>query len=133
MGPSTLNELLSILLWMLTAYFSYTTRHYVTIAAFLLLFHGNYARLNYDILEIDSANFIHLADMRLNELRHGEIVFVSLSNKNGVSHFDGFTLKKPLEGSFLRGRLQNPDSSRKTQRIKYGMEAFSLRGRKQVY
>jgi len=83
------------------------------------LFRGNYAQLSYDISAIDSTYF-----KNLEELRHGEIVYISLSNKDEVSRLDGVTLIKPSEGRFVRGRLQNPNSSLKTQRIKYGIEAF---------
>ena len=83
------------------------------------LFRGNYAQLSYDISVIDSTYF-----KNLEELRHGEIVYISLSIKDEVSRLDGVTLIKPSEGRFVRGRLQNPNSSLETQRIKYGIEAF---------
>ena len=83
------------------------------------LFRGDYALLSYDISEIDSTYF-----KNLDELRHGEIVFILLSNTDEVSRLDGVTLMKPSEGRFVRGRLQNPNSSLATQRIRYGIEAF---------
>lgn len=83
------------------------------------LFRGNYARLRYDFSQIDKTFFTDTKN-----LREGEIVFVLLKlNTLGIHEFSSISIKKPEQGVFIRGRLEN-HRWRDDIQIKYGIEAF---------
>lgn len=86
------------------------------------LFRGNYARLQYDISQIDTSYFGEDT-----QLREGEVVFVSLKpGKGGLYQLAGASLEKPGDGIFLRGRVSGNwlRDSGSYYRVKYGIEAF---------
>ena len=86
------------------------------------LFRGNYVRLNYEISEINM-----LEEMKVQNLRWNEIVYVKLRpGKNNVHVFDGASFTKPEAGLYIRGRLQSPYGSVTSQpyQVRYGIEAF---------
>lgn len=86
------------------------------------LFRGNYARLRYDISQLETAKF---ADSK--ELRNGEVVFVILHpGEDGLFQYADVTLEQPDSGIFLRGRIENRRYEENVSyfRIKYGIEAF---------
>ena len=86
------------------------------------LFRGNYARLAYDISELDTSLFPERSS-----LRQGEVVYVSLQpGKDGLYRLAGAGLEEPESGIFLRGRVTDNwlRDSRSYYRVKYGIEAF---------
>ena len=83
------------------------------------LFRGNYAELNYEISTVPSRSLPNL-----HNLRHGEIVYVSLDVKNGVAEMSGVSLTKPDDKIFIRGRLQYPNENSDTQQLLFGIEAL---------
>lgn len=86
------------------------------------MFRGNYARLRYDISQIDAEKF---SDNR--ELRNGEVVYVALQlAEDGLYQYADVSLDKPDSGIFLRGRIENRryEENASYFRIKYGIEAF---------
>ena len=86
------------------------------------LFRGNYARLSYGISTIDGKN---LGGNK--KPRNGEIVYVKLRHgTDGLSVFDGVSLKKPGYGPFIRGRIQKRRSQDNSQvyDVRYGIEAY---------
>ncbi len=81
------------------------------------MFRGNYAQLRYDFSRIDSQKFKDMENMR-----SGEVVYVLLkTGKDDVHEFDRVQIKKPTNGVFLRGRLENRYHN---LRVKCGIEAF---------
>lgn len=86
------------------------------------MFRGNYARLRYDISQIDADKLSGNDD-----LRNGEKVYVALEpGKDGLYQYAGVSLEKPDSKIFLRGRIENRRyrTSGGSLRIKYGIEAF---------
>ena len=86
------------------------------------MFRGNYARLRYDISQLDTKHFPDGS-----ELRNGEVVFVTLKpGADGLYQFATTSLEKPDNEVFLRGRIENRRYEEKASyfRIKYGIEAF---------
>ena len=81
------------------------------------MFRGNYARLAYDFGTLPEN-----ALRRVEGLRRGEVVYVSLARgKDDEYVFAGASLERPAEGVFLRGRLATIFTP---YRIKFGIEAF---------
>lgn len=86
------------------------------------LFRGNYARLNYDISQIETTNFVN-KDM----LRNEEVVYVGLKQgENKVYVYSGISLEQPQTGIYIKGRLENytPYAARTNVSVKYGIEAW---------
>jgi len=86
------------------------------------MFRGNYARLRYDISQLDTHHF-----PESDELRNGEVVYIVLKpSTTGLYEFSKGVLKKPDSGVFLRGRIENRHYEKKVKsfRIKYGIEAY---------
>lgn len=86
------------------------------------MFRGNYARLRYDISEIEATHFPEVED-----LRNGEIVYIALKKSDkDIYEFSQVTLSQPNSGVYLRGRIENRryDDRNKSFRLKYGIEAF---------
>ena len=84
------------------------------------LFRGNYARLRYEIAQIDTDRF-----EKIRTLRHGEVVYVILTqHSDGYWQADDVSLERPSGGQFIRGRLQYPSSGKKSQDVKFGIEAW---------
>jgi uncharacterized membrane-anchored protein len=86
------------------------------------MFRGNYARLRYEISQLDTELFPDSS-----ELRNGEVVFVTLKQGDKeLYEYAAVTLDKPDSGIFLRGRIENRHYEEKVKyfRIKYGIEAF---------
>lgn len=86
------------------------------------MFRGNYARLRYDISEIESSHVPDSAD-----LRNGEIVYIKLrQDTDGLYVFDNVSLETPRDATYLRGRIQNRRYEKDASyiRVKYGIEAF---------
>jgi len=86
------------------------------------IFRGNYARLRYDISELDTQHFPDHED-----LRNGEIVYTVLEpGENNLYTFSTVSLEQPDSGIYLRGRIQNGffEEDASYFRIKYGVEAF---------
>ena len=82
------------------------------------LFRGNYARLSYDINDVE----ISKATLDTYQLRQGEVVYRKLIKGDDSIYLKGpLVLEKPEEGIYLRGRL---DKSRSRHQVKYGIEAF---------
>ncbi len=86
------------------------------------MFRGNYARLQYEISEISGV------DINMERVpRNGEIVYIKLKEKEaGIYAYDGAGLEKPLNGLFIRGRIQANAKPFKSERyrVKYGIEAL---------
>ena len=81
------------------------------------MFRGNYAQLGYDFSRLDALKFKDLEN-----LRSGEVVYVMLKpGSDGLHEFDRVQIKKPTNGVFLRGRLEN---RYQTLQVKCGIEAF---------
>ena len=86
------------------------------------LFRGNYARLSYEISRVSLPQ-----DIDPQALRSNELVFVKLiPDKDGFHVYDGVSLSRPDNGSFIRGRLQRPFVREGSQAfgVRYGIEAF---------
>lgn len=86
------------------------------------LFRGNYARLNYEITQINSMDV-----NRLKSSRNGEVVYIKLKkDEDGIYFYDGVSLEQPADGLFIRGRIKNRfhSTNNATYRVKYGIEAF---------
>lgn len=86
------------------------------------IFRGNYARLNYEITQIERSHFSEADD-----LRNGDVVYITLKlNINESYDFSSASLVKPDSGIFLRGRIDNRRYEDEAEyfRIKYGIEAF---------
>lgn len=78
------------------------------------LFRGNYARLNYEISNIN-------LNLLAREPRMNEVVYVTLKvNDEGLYVADGVSFEKPETGLFMRGRASHWGG----QRVRYGIEAF---------
>lgn len=86
------------------------------------MFRGNYAHLRYEISNIPGA------DIRTEKNpRNGEIVYVRLeATEDGIFSYNGASLKKPQDGMYIRGRIQNYSRSNSAEkyRVKYGIEAL---------
>ena len=81
------------------------------------LFRGNYARLAYEFGTLPEGALARTEDLRI-----GEVVYVSLEPGAGDVHeFAGASLDPPPEGIFLRGRLA---TNHPPYRVRYGLEAF---------
>ncbi len=86
------------------------------------MFRGNYARLRYDVSQIETKKF-----PEGDELKNGEYVYIRLRpDANDLYIFDSISLNLPDKGVFLRGRIANRKYENDTNyyRIKYGIEAF---------
>lgn len=85
------------------------------------LFRGNYARLNYDFSRLEYSKM-----QPKQEIRKGEVLYVSLVAKDGVYHAESFSMQRPESGIYLRGRSQSNVLKRSKRRvsIRYGIEAF---------
>jgi uncharacterized membrane-anchored protein len=85
------------------------------------MFRGNYARLRYEISAIDKKFFTETEG-----LRNGEVVYVMLEpDTDGLYRHSAVVLDKPLNGVFVRGRIQGgPLNQGSSYRIRYGIEAF---------
>lgn len=86
------------------------------------LFRGNYARLRYDISQVE-ADLLPGSE----DLRNGEVVYTALRpGKDDIYEFAGISLTPPDSGAYLRGRIANHQYVKKRTylRIKYGIEAF---------
>lgn len=86
------------------------------------LFRGNYARLEYEISLLDSAQF-----PAQEGIRNGEVVYITLEpGEGGLHRLSGVSLHKPPEGSYLRGRIAGRwfEAGRGQLRVRYGIEAF---------
>lgn len=86
------------------------------------LFRGNYARLNYEISNVPAQDI-----ETGRQLRNGEIVYVKLKpGADGIYTYNGAGLVRPVDGIFLRGRVQRHrwGGGADTYRIRYGIEAF---------
>lgn len=86
------------------------------------LFRGNYARLRYEISQLDAELFPDQG-----ELRNGEVVYVQLKPEaDGLYQFFQVSLTKPERGMFLRGRIEQRRYQQQGSsfRVKYGIEAF---------
>tara|TARA_R110002073_G_scaffold192824_1_gene351896 strand:- start:977 stop:1477 length:501 start_codon:yes stop_codon:yes gene_type:complete len=83
------------------------------------LFRGNYARLSYEISQIESSMFPNLET-----LRHGEVVYILLNSHEGIAQLSGVSLEEPGDQLFIRGRLQHPAANIDQQNVNYGIEAY---------
>ncbi len=89
------------------------------------LFRGNYARLNYEISRIPTAD---LGEKRM--IRGGEVVYVLLKPADdGIYDYAGASLTRPQSGLFLRGRVEDRTQWFSRVRgdalhIRYGIEAY---------
>jgi len=86
------------------------------------LFRGQYARLRYEISQLDAELFPDQA-----ELRNGEVVYVLLKpGDDGLYQFSQVSLTRPERGLFLRGRIEQRHYQQQAHyfRVKYGIEAF---------
>jgi uncharacterized membrane-anchored protein len=86
------------------------------------MFRGNYARLTYDFSLLKSDL---LPDSE--ELRNGEVVYILLKpGDEGLHEFSKVMLRKPAQGPYLRGRIENRqyEVDAYSFRVKYGIEAF---------
>jgi len=84
------------------------------------MFRGNYARLRYDLSEIE-------VEHSGKKIRNGEVVYVSLSPAaNGLFEFSKASLIRPQDGIFIRGRIQTHRyaNNQKMFNVLYGIEAF---------
>ncbi len=85
------------------------------------LFRGQYARLAYDIGTIKASK------LRLehpSRLRTGEIVYVTLVERDGLHKVEHIQLDTPKEGLFIRGRVNQRQSTDEAIQITYGIEAY---------
>lgn len=94
------------------------------------MFRGNYARLRYEISEIEIKHF-----PQPEILRDGERVYIRLKTDSNQRYvFAGASLTPPEEGVFIRGRIKDQYSHDRRPnfekngksyfKIKYGIEAF---------
>lgn len=80
------------------------------------MFRGNYARLRYDFSTLEDR---YIPDK--DALRNGEVIYITLKpGSNGLYELSDVSLEKPIDGIFLRGRVQN----RSRLDVRYGIEAF---------
>ncbi|MCP4675192.1 MAG: GDYXXLXY domain-containing protein [Deltaproteobacteria bacterium] len=98
------------------------------------LFRGQYARLNYDIGSIPARKLVVAGAGKIEELRLGEIVYVSLEKSGDLHHVKSIQLDKPDSGVFIRGRLEHEHTiSQDTDiQVKYGIEAFFASPKKAI-
>ncbi len=86
------------------------------------LFRGNYARLRYDLSEVDIPN-----NLIKKKIRNGEIIYAQLQlNDNNIYSLKSVSLDKPKTGIFIRGRVSQKryHESHSRYLVKYGIEAF---------
>lgn len=87
------------------------------------LFRGNYAHLNYDISRVTL-----VTEESESHPRQNEVIYVKLkpTEKGELFEFSSASLKKPVDGLFLRGRIRNPrwHSTNAQYQVDYGIEAF---------
>ena len=86
------------------------------------LLRGNYARLHYDISQIDLPAALHNARIRRNEP-----VYVQLKKgKDGLYEYHAVAFERPNSGLYLRGRIVSlhVQNRHKMIMVKYGIEAF---------
>lgn len=81
------------------------------------MFRGNYARLDY---VIGRPRVEALAPELKGKLRRGMVIYVSLSEKEGLWVATGLSLTRPDSGLYIRGRY----TARWRSYIKYGIEAW---------
>ena len=86
------------------------------------LFRGNYARLDYEI------GTVKQCEKELEqEPRKGEIVYVRLeADAKGIMRAQGFSLDRPDDGSFIRGRVEWVQHGCPEVNVRYGIEAYFL-------
>lgn len=85
------------------------------------LFRGNYARLNYAFSNVETEQRDHEA------IRKGGVVYVLLrqSASENVYEYADWSLEKPQDGVFIRGRVVYDRCSTKCRmHLKFGIEAF---------
>ncbi len=82
------------------------------------LFRGNYARLNYEIsnVQLDPK----LKDKRI---KYGDVIYVPLKEKDGIWTSDRALSRPPSEGVFIKGRVVSHNSNT-SSRVQYDIEAF---------
>ena len=80
-------------------------------------FRGNYARLNYDFSRLPTAAF---GDSKPE--RSGEVVYVTMVEKDGLYEATSASLTRPDSGVFLRARVTHAGDP--TIRLRYGIEAW---------
>ena len=86
------------------------------------LFRGNYARLRYDISELEIPK-----EITQKKIRNGEIIYAQmLPTDNNIYAFYKLSFEKPQDGIFIRGRVNQKRyyENRTLYQIKYGIEAF---------
>lgn len=82
------------------------------------LFRGNYAQLSYDFSRVPLQELASTTP-----LRTGEVVYVSLrEGRDGLYEFAAASLEKPVDGLFLRGRVEYVMEDQVS--LLYGIEAF---------
>lgn len=86
------------------------------------LFRGNYARLRYEISEVEIPK-----ELTKKKIRNGEIIYTLLQpDENNIYSFKNISLDKPETGIFLRGRVSQKRyyESHHRYQVKYGIEAY---------
>ncbi|WP_299792487.1 GDYXXLXY domain-containing protein [uncultured Shewanella sp.] len=81
------------------------------------LFRGNFVRLNYEINRVT-------VEGGGKDYKEGEVIFVTLIEKQGIWQAETIDIKRPEHGSYIRGRIRSIDSG--SVRVEYGIEAFFM-------
>lgn len=83
-------------------------------------FSGNYAALTYDVASLPAA--LYRGPERT--MREGEVVYVSLVERDSGWQASELSLEPPPSGVFMRGRLASGWSTYSSFRVRYGIEAY---------
>jgi len=80
------------------------------------MFRGDYVILRYEFNDLPHGSLDGVSGEEL----EGRIVYLKLKPANDEQHWkaDGFTLQKPSDGTFLRGRIQDH------REVDFGLDAF---------
>ena len=89
------------------------------------MFRGDYVRLNYEISSVPKS--LLRDGLAENKCKQGMRVYAVLDvNEGGTSQLLYVTDKKPKEGLFIRGRVDDHDTTNPPIQIRYGIEAYFM-------